>query len=153
MRRTVTIAAILMLVCAPAASAQSTAPVSRSQVVWTVAGAGAGFGVGLWAGLTAFDDAINSDRKVWTSAVVGAAVGGVAGYLLGRARHDRARPSTARAESTDQAIDPTLLRELVQSVRFGRPWTTRERRFESQRVGHDRCARVNNHVTCPPLIS
>lgn len=48
MRRTVTIAAILMLACAPAASAQSTAPVSRSQVVWTVASAGAGFGVGLW---------------------------------------------------------------------------------------------------------
>lgn len=97
MSRTVTIAAILMLACAPAARAQSNAPVSRSPVVWT-------------------------------RAAVGAAVGGIAGYLVGRARHDRGRPSTARAVSTDQAIDPMLLRELVQSVRFARPVTTSERR-------------------------
>lgn len=53
-------------------------------ITWTAIGAGAGFGVGLWAGLTAFDDAINSDRKVWTSALVGAGVGALGGYLIGR---------------------------------------------------------------------
>ena len=60
-------------------------------VIWTVAGAGGGFNVGLWVGLTKYDDAINSDRKVWTSAIVGAAIGAVGGYLIGRSRADRRR--------------------------------------------------------------
>jgi hypothetical protein len=66
---------------------------ARVTVTWTVAGAGAGFGIGLWAGLTAFDDAVNSDRKVWTGAVAGAAIGGVAGYLIGRSRRSRSAPA------------------------------------------------------------
>ena len=65
----------------------------KGTVIWTVAGAGGGFGVGLWVGLTKFDDAINSDRKVWTSAVVGAAVGAVGAYLIGRSRAARSRPN------------------------------------------------------------
>jgi hypothetical protein len=52
--------------------------------LWTVVGAAAGFGVGIWAGLHAFDDAIDSDRKVWTTAILSAAGGGVAGFLIGR---------------------------------------------------------------------
>ena len=36
--------------------------------IWTAVGAGAGFGLGVWVGLTKFDDAIDSDRKVWTTA-------------------------------------------------------------------------------------
>lgn len=54
------------------------------RVAWTVIGAAAGFGAGLFIGLNQFDDAIDSDRKVWTSAIVGAAGGGVAGALLSR---------------------------------------------------------------------
>ena len=53
-------------------------------MVWTLVGIGAGFGAGVFLGLHAFDDAINSDRKVWTSAIVGAAAGGLAAGLLSR---------------------------------------------------------------------
>jgi hypothetical protein len=62
------------------AAARSTRP------IWTFVGIGAGFGTGLWAGLTAFDDSINSDRKVWTSAIIGAAAGGILGYVVDRHR-------------------------------------------------------------------
>jgi hypothetical protein len=65
-------------------SGQSPSPSNTKRVVWTLVGIGAGFGAGLFLGLNAFDDAINSDRKVWTSALVGAAAGGLAGNLLSR---------------------------------------------------------------------
>lgn len=57
---------------------------STKRVAWTLVGIGAGFGAGLLLGLNAFDDSINSDQKVWTSALVGAAAGGLAGGLLSR---------------------------------------------------------------------
>ena len=73
-----------------------TAPPSKTsagsgskRVLWTIVGIGAGFGAGLFLGLNAFDDSINSDRKVWTSALVGAAAGGLAGNLLGRGKGQR----------------------------------------------------------------
>lgn len=118
MRRSILVAAILMLACAPA-HAQPQSRSAGGQVIWTAVGAGAGFGVGLWAGLTAFDDAVNSDGKVWTSAVVGAAAGGVTGYLIGRARRDRTKASPSRTASIDRPLDAALVRELARSVRFG----------------------------------
>jgi hypothetical protein len=82
------------------AHAQSRSPqTSRATVTWTIVGAGAGFGVGLWAGLSAFDDAINSERKVWTTAVVGAAVGAVGGYLIGRTRARSSGSSALRSDA------------------------------------------------------
>jgi uncharacterized protein YcfJ len=85
---------------ASAAKAGSTG----KRVAWTVIGAAAGFGAGLFLGLNQFDDAIDSDRKVWTSALVGAAAGGVAGNLLsrnvGRAAGVTASPSVRRRTET-----------------------------------------------------
>lgn len=75
-------------------SASPPATASGSVAGWTAAGAGAGFGLGLYAGLRAFDDAVNSDRKVWTAAIVAGAAGAFVGYLVGRARqsdHSRGR--------------------------------------------------------------
>ncbi len=65
-------------------SGPSPKPSSTTRVVWTLVGIGAGFGAGMFLGLNAFDDSVNSDRKVWTSALVGAAAGGLAGNLLSR---------------------------------------------------------------------
>ena len=99
MRKVVAANLIALLVCGSVAQAQSSAPARRHTVIWTVSGGAAGFGVGLWAGLSAFDDAVNSDRKVWTSAAVGAGLGALAGYLIGRARNGRGRVPTAAAGS------------------------------------------------------
>jgi hypothetical protein len=71
--------------------------------LWTSVGAGAGFGIGLWAGLTAYDDAIDSDRKVWTSAIIGAAAGGTLAYLLTRARR---HPSPSQIATSKRGSRP-----------------------------------------------
>jgi hypothetical protein len=47
-------------------------------------GAAAGFGVGLLIGFQEFDEAINSDQKIWTTAIAGGVIGGVVGWLLSR---------------------------------------------------------------------
>jgi hypothetical protein len=68
-------------------------PSSRYRKIFTPSGAAGGFAAGLMIGLTKFDDDVNSDRKVWTSALVGSAAGGIGGYFLGRIldkRRDRA---------------------------------------------------------------
>ncbi|MCI0349236.1 MAG: hypothetical protein L0Z53_07420 [Acidobacteriales bacterium] len=76
-------------------SAFGQQPASKSteshkyRTIFTIAGGGGGFAVGVFAGLAAFDDAINSDRKVWTTAILSAAGGAVGGYFLGRALDKR----------------------------------------------------------------
>jgi len=91
MRRIVLLVVVLVsIVCRSPAFAdpaardrqQGSAPSAGKRILWTLVGAGAGFGAGLFFGLQKFDDAIDSDRKVWTTAIVGAAAGGVAGALL-----------------------------------------------------------------------
>jgi hypothetical protein len=79
----------------PPAKSQS----SGKRVMWTVIGAGAGFAAGMLLGLNQFDDSTNSDRKVWTAALVGAAGGGIAGALLSR---NVRRDPTATARGTLQ---------------------------------------------------
>jgi hypothetical protein len=69
---------------APAPPSKSRANSGSKRALWTIVGIGAGFGAGLLVGLHAFDDAIDSDRKVWMTALAGAAAGGVAGNLLGK---------------------------------------------------------------------
>jgi hypothetical protein len=85
---------------------------SGRTALWTIVGAGAGFGLGLFLGLNAFDDAVNSDRKVWTSAIAGAAAGGTLGYLVGRAQRGASTPAT-KATLSEREV-----RSLAQSVRL-----------------------------------
>ncbi|HXE80293.1 MAG TPA: hypothetical protein VNK41_06060 [Vicinamibacterales bacterium] len=60
--------AILALVLVQTAHAQPrSGGDGGATVVWTIGGTGAGFGLGLWLGLTAFDDAIarGGRRRSW----------------------------------------------------------------------------------------
>jgi hypothetical protein len=90
----------------PASSARASSTTKR--VVWTLVGIGAGFGAGVFLGLHAFDDAINSDRKVWTSAIVGAAAGGLAAGLVSRnvGRTPRVGASGSRGPQLDLRVPP-----------------------------------------------
>jgi hypothetical protein len=99
----------------------ATGNVARSVTSWTSSAAGAGFGIGLHVGLIAFDDAMNSDRKVWTSATLGAGVGALAGYLIGRARNDERRGPTVTAHYDRFSFSE--LREREQA-RLRDPWLT-----------------------------
>lgn len=84
--------AALVLISVPSGAYAQSANVGRAsraaspvkRTVWTIVGAAAGFGLGAWFGLHKFDDATDSDRKVWISAITGAAIGGIAGATLSR---------------------------------------------------------------------
>ena len=108
---------------------------TAKRVVWTLIGAGIGFGAGLMFGLRQFDDAIDSDRKVWTSALVGAGAGGVAGALIsgrGGSSNPASRPAPALNVLPDSRIvAPPFERQqsdrlLLSKVReYNRAWTPR----------------------------
>ena len=114
----------------PAPRAGST----TTRVAWTLVGIGAGFAAGLFIGLNALDDSVNSDRKVWTSALVGAAAGGLAGNLLSRSvgrssnlgvkRADTPRVDVSTASafsaSPDTVKEDDELRRRVRELTSGR---------------------------------
>ena len=89
MRCSIALVLAILLSAPAAARAQATPAKKRHAPAWIAIGAASGFGVGLWAGLTSFDQSIDSDRKIWTTALVSAAGGGVLAYLLTRRRTDR----------------------------------------------------------------
>jgi hypothetical protein len=72
----------------PAGSGES----HKYRTILSIAGAAGGFVLGALGGLAAFDDAINSDRKVTLAAVSSAAGGAVGGYFIGRAIDKRKKP-------------------------------------------------------------
>ena len=57
---------------------------SKWKIIMTIVGAGGGFTLGTFVGLAAYDDAIDSEKKVFTTAFLMSAAGGVAGFFLGR---------------------------------------------------------------------
>ena len=93
----IVVTALVLLTASESFAQQPAALPSPSHKYRTIlipAGAAAGFAAGLFIGLSKFDDAVNSERKVTTTALIGAAGGGVGGYFLGRAldkHRDRSR--------------------------------------------------------------
>ena len=106
--------------------ATTAAPVeARSRgsktALWTVVGAGAGFGCGLFIGLAVFDDAISSERKIWTTALASAAAGGALGYFLSHGKGNRGpSPTRLPRRLSDREVGAlartVTLREPVSSV-------------------------------------
>ena len=78
--------------------------VAQSVGGWTVGGASAGFGLGFLVGMGAYDDAINAEQKIWTSALVGSVVGGVVGFAVGWNRR-----SPNRTPSRVDGVEPRRL--------------------------------------------
>ena len=130
LRRELIVVLMTLFMAAPVAAASGdervqTAPKSGSgtgkRVMWTIIGAAAGFGAGVYIGLNQFDDAVNSDRKVWMTALVGAAAGGLTANLLSRnlsakpgvrksgrpedRTRDEGRPSFRTSEPPDDRLD------------------------------------------------
>src|SRR5262245_22654288 len=64
----------------PSAKPQAS---SKYRTIFALVGGGGGFALGFFTGLSVFDDSINSDRKIWTTAALSGVGGAVGGYFLG----------------------------------------------------------------------
>lgn len=96
---------LLVGVTSASAFGQQSSPPSgeshRYRTILTLAGGGGGFAVGLFAGLAVFDDATNSDRKVWTTAILAGIGGSIGGYFLGRALDRRNKGTSVTRMATE----------------------------------------------------
>jgi len=127
MKNRLAIIASLVLFTSTSTLAQQPAPKREEshkyRTILTLAGGGGAFALGVFVGLNAFDDAVNSDRKLWTTAAISAAGGAVGGYFLGRAL-DKRRKKTDVTSATDEfyralmySQSPSRATELVANSR------------------------------------
>jgi hypothetical protein len=104
---------LLVGVTSTSAFGQQSSPPSgeshKYRTILTLAGGGGGFAVGLFTGLAVFDDATNSDRKVWTTAILAGVGGAIGGYFLGRALDRRSK--TANVTGKSDAFEQSLVRD------------------------------------------
>lgn len=98
---------------APVPPAAQQGPSQTKRVAWTAAGAGAGFGAGIWVGFMLFDDARYAERKIWTTAIVGAVTGGVIANLLSRPRQSSRSGSTTTLPVPSSATRSTVVAPIV----------------------------------------
>jgi len=118
MKNCLAIITALVLLTSTSTLAQQPAPKREEshkyRTILTLAGGGGAFALGVFVGLNAFDDAVNSDRKLWTTAALSAAGGAVGGYFLGRTL-DKRRKKTDVTRATDE-----FYRALMDSQRPSR---------------------------------
>lgn len=114
---------LLMVVLSSCAWGQQTtskkSESTRYRKILTLAGLGGGFVVGTFVGLDAFDQAINSEQKVFFTAFAAAAAGAVGGYFLGRAI-DKSKSQVTWLWVPDE-LDRSLMR--TRSLAYGWPTT------------------------------
>ena len=72
-------------------SQQKSGSSKGKRIAWISLGAGAGFASGVFFGLDWFDDATNSDRKVWLTAISFSAAGAITAAILTR-NHGKPSP-------------------------------------------------------------
>lgn len=84
------------------------------KILFTVLGAAAGFGAGVYFGLKYFDDALYSDRKIWTCVAIGTAAGAIAGWTLApdRAPATPFAPPDRSLGGRDEQWDQVSMRRL-----------------------------------------
>ena len=89
----VSVALVLAMISVPvsafAQSSQPEDPPPRKtsglrRVIGTLVGGGIGLGAGMLFGMIVFEDSVDSDRKGWTAAATGAALGALIGNLSSR---------------------------------------------------------------------
>ena len=67
----------------------TTKTTHKYRTILPIAGPAGGFVAGFYIGFNAFDDAVNSDRKLWTTSIISSAGGAVGGYFIGRVIDNR----------------------------------------------------------------
>jgi hypothetical protein len=111
---------LLVGVTSTSAFGQQSSPPSgeshKYRTILTLAGGGGGFAIGLFAGLAVFDDATNSDRKVWTTAILAGIGGSIGGYFLGRSLDRRNKGTSVTRMVTE--FEQSQLR-----TQWSSPWT------------------------------
>lgn len=117
---------IILIFAAPVvvhSATQSNEPPQRKSHKWLIpVGAGVGFGLGLLLGFRAYDEAINSDQKIWTSAIVGGAIGGIGGWVasrrMDRGSHSFVWPAQSIEEKITKGIRADARRRRVHAVQY-----------------------------------
>jgi hypothetical protein len=107
----IVVTALLLLTASESFAQQPAAlpsPSHKYRTILTPAGAAGGFAAGLFIGLSKFDDAVNSERKATTTALIGAAGGGVGGYFLARALDKHRDRSRAQRVTRNLNLSPLL---------------------------------------------
>ena len=113
---------LLMVVVSSCALGQATTQKkgesTRYRKIGTFAGLGGGFVLGTFVGLDVFDDAINSEQKVFITAFASAAAGALVGYFLGRAIDKR------QSQVTWMWVPDELDRSLMRARSLAYGWQT-----------------------------